>query len=91
MSAPARKGARELGIIPGILPAGKWNSITEARGIENDRILPLFQSAIESTEEAIYNSLCMTETMTGTGGVTIPALPFSVVEKYILHHNKENS
>ncbi len=49
--------------------------------ISNDRISPLFQSAIETTEEAIYNSLCMAETMTGTGGVTIPALPFSVVEK----------
>jgi D-aminopeptidase len=59
--------------------------------VSNDRISPLFQSAIESTEEAIYNSLCMAETMTGSGGVTIPALPFSVVEKYILQHNKENS
>ena len=49
--------------------------------LSNDRISPLFQSAIESTEEAIYNSLCMADTMTGTGGVTIPALPFSVVEK----------
>jgi D-aminopeptidase len=49
--------------------------------LSNDRISPLFQSAIESTEEAIYNSLCMADTMTGSGGVTIPALPFSVVEK----------
>ena len=49
--------------------------------LSNDRISPLFQSAIESTEEAIYNSLCMAETITGYGGVTIPALPFSVVEK----------
>lgn len=48
--------------------------------LPNDRISPLFQSAIESTEEAIYNSLCIAETMTGTGGATIPALPFSVVE-----------
>jgi D-aminopeptidase len=48
--------------------------------VPNDRISPLFQSAIESTEEAIYNSLCMAETMTGSGGVTIAALPFSVVE-----------
>jgi hypothetical protein len=33
------------------------------------------------TEEAIYNSLCMAQTMTGFGGVKISALPFSVVEK----------
>jgi D-aminopeptidase len=49
--------------------------------LPNDLISPLFQSAIESTEEAIYNSLCMAETMTGFGGVKIHALPFSVVEK----------
>jgi D-aminopeptidase len=48
--------------------------------LSNDLLSPLFQSAIESTEEAIYNSLCMATTMTGTGGVTIAALPFSVVE-----------
>ena len=46
-----------------------------------DQISPLFQSAIKSTEEAIYNSLCMAQTMTGFGGVKISALPFSVVEK----------
>jgi D-aminopeptidase len=56
------------------------NGIESYLELSNDRISPLFQSAIESTEEAIYNSLCMAETMTGTGGVTIPALPFSVVE-----------
>ena len=49
--------------------------------VSNDQMSPLFQAAIESTEEAIYNSLCMAETMTGTAGVTIPALPLSVVEK----------
>jgi len=49
--------------------------------ISNEQMSPLFQAAIESTEEAIYNSLCMAETMTGTAGVTISGLPLSVVEK----------
>jgi D-aminopeptidase len=57
------------------------NSVWPYPELSNDRISPLFQSAIETTEEAIYNSLCMADTMTGTGGVTVPALPFSVVEK----------
>ena len=48
--------------------------------VPNDLMSPLFQSAIEATEEAIYNSLCMAETMTGYRGVTIPALPLSFVE-----------
>jgi D-aminopeptidase len=48
--------------------------------VPNDRMSPLFQAAIEATEEAVYNSLCTAETMTGYRGVTIPALPFSFVE-----------
>jgi D-aminopeptidase len=36
---------------------------------------PLFEAAIEATEEAIYNSLCMAETMTGFRDVTVHALP----------------
>jgi D-aminopeptidase len=40
---------------------------------------PLFQSAIEATEEAIYNSLYMAETMMGYRGAKVVALPFSFV------------
>ncbi len=29
----SRKRARELGITPGILPVGKWNAITDVRGV----------------------------------------------------------
>ena len=43
--------------------------------VSNDRMSPLFQAAIEATEEAIYNSLCMAETMTGYRGRTVDALP----------------
>ena len=43
--------------------------------IPNDLMSPLFQAAIEATEEAIYDSLCMAETMTGYQGVTVDALP----------------
>ncbi|HEX6269525.1 MAG TPA: P1 family peptidase [Anaerolineales bacterium] len=48
--------------------------------VPNDAMSPLFQSAIEATEEAIYNSLCMAETMTGYHGAKVAALPFSFVE-----------
>ena len=48
--------------------------------VPNDLMSPLFQAAIESTEEAIYNSLCMAETMTGYRGVKVVALPLSFVE-----------
>ena len=43
--------------------------------VPNAQMSPLFQSVIEATEEAIYNSLCMAETLTGYKGRTIHALP----------------
>ena len=46
----------------------------------NDLMSPLFQAAIEATEEAIYNSLCTAETMTGYRGAKVVALPFSFVK-----------
>ena len=42
--------------------------------LPNAQMSPLFEAAIEATEEAIYNSLCMAETMTGFRG-TVQALP----------------
>jgi D-aminopeptidase len=43
--------------------------------VPNDLMSPLFQAAIEGTEEAIYNSLGMAESMTGYRGVRIEGLP----------------
>ncbi len=43
--------------------------------IPNTQMSPLFQSAIEATEEAIYNSLCMAETMIGYKVRVVHALP----------------
>lgn len=49
--------------------------------VPNDQMSPLFQAAIEATEEAIYNSLCMAETITGYHGARVVALPLSFFEK----------
>jgi D-aminopeptidase len=46
--------------------------------LPNDLMSPLFQAAIECTEEAIYNSLTMATTMSGNG-VTVEALPLEKV------------
>lgn len=51
--------------------------------LPNDMMSPLFQAAIESTEEAIYNSLCMAETMTGSGGRNVESLPMDEIEGLI--------
>ena len=43
--------------------------------LPNAMVSPLFEAAIEATEEAIYNALCMAATLTGYRGVTVEALP----------------
>jgi D-aminopeptidase len=50
--------------------------------LPNGLVSPLFEAAIEATEEAIYNSLCMAETMTGYRG-TVEALPLEQVKAII--------
>jgi D-aminopeptidase len=57
--------------------------------VPNDLMSPLFQAAIEATEEAIYNSLCMAETMTGYRTITIRQLPLEklaeLLQNYTFH------
>ncbi len=48
---------------------------TEVRMLGNAHITPLFDAAIEATEEAILNALVANESMTGRDDVTAHALP----------------
>ena len=52
----------------------------------NDAMSPLFQAVIETTEEAIYNSLFKATTVTGKDKRTVEALPLeqtiSILKKY---------
>jgi D-aminopeptidase len=49
--------------------------------VPNELMSPLFQATIEATEEAIYNSLCMAETITGYKGHIVNELPLdSLIE-----------
>lgn len=52
--------------------AGKLHHFQE---VPNDQISPLFLAAIEATEEAIYNSLCMATTTHGYQARVVEALP----------------
>ena len=54
-------------------------SLASIAELPNNRVSPLFQAAIEATEEAIYNSLCMATTVTGYKGNTVEALPLKQV------------
>lgn len=54
--------------------------------LHNDAISPLFMAVIESTEEAIINSLVMAQTMEGTQGHKVEELPkeqlLEIMKKY---------
>jgi D-aminopeptidase len=54
--------------------------------VPNDLMSPLFQAAIEGTEEAIYDSLCMAETMRGYQDVTVDQLPLEKLVNLIRNH-----
>jgi D-aminopeptidase len=51
--------------------------------VNDGAIDPLFGAAIEATEEAIVNSLCMAETTTGLLGRTIEAMPLEWIEELV--------
>ncbi len=58
------------------------DQLRHSRELPNEQISPLFQAAIEATEEAIYNSLCMATTVTGYRGHTVQALPLDCFELF---------
>ncbi|RYP83104.1 hypothetical protein DL770_005445 [Monosporascus sp. CRB-9-2] len=55
--------------------------------VDDSSINGLFEAAADATEEAIYNALCMAETMTGNKGHKIEALPLErvkeIMSKYV--------
>ncbi len=53
--------------------------------MSNDAMSPLFQAAIETTEEAVYNSMFKATTMTGNGH-TIEALPIEKTVEILKEH-----
>jgi D-aminopeptidase len=54
--------------------------------LPNNKVSPLFQAAKEATEEAIYNSLFMAESMTGWAGNKVDALPVDKVIELLRRH-----
>lgn len=53
--------------------------IRQTTELANSAMTPLFQAAVEASEEAIYNSLFKAHSVTGYRGRTVPALPIPEV------------
>jgi D-aminopeptidase len=51
------------------------DGVISVRGLVDRALDPLFEAAVEATEEAILNALLAAETMTGRDGITAHRLP----------------
>lgn len=63
----------------------KVSELSQAELVGNDQMSPLFQSVIEATEEAIYNSMFLATTVTGHRA-TIEALPLDETMAVLRRH-----
>lgn len=52
----------------------------------DDRMNPLYEAVIESTEEAILNAICMAEPMRGANDHFSPGIPLDQLKKLIRQH-----
>ena len=55
--------------------------------LPSDSVSPLFQAALEATEEAVYNSLFRATTMTGNGR-TVDAIPVDRVRELLARRDR---
>src|SRR5207244_5029882 len=65
------------------IPRTTQKMIYHMKILLDQRLNPLYEAAIEATEEAILNSLCMARDMEGVNGNFAPALPLQEVKEII--------
>jgi D-aminopeptidase len=56
--------------------------------LPNERMDPLFRAAVQATEEAVVNAMVAAETMTGSEGRTVPALPHEDLRDVLRAHGR---
>jgi D-aminopeptidase len=62
--------------------------VSDQQVIEGYWIDPIFEAAIDATEEAVINALCMAEPTTGRHGRTLEALPLEKVAEILQEHRR---
>lgn len=71
-----------------LIPYQSKSMFNEKKEVRNDDMSPLFLATIESTEEAILNSLFAAKTLTGRDGHTVASLPIEKVLELMRKYNK---
>ena len=65
------------------VPRQRQGSLMSLTCLYDAELDPLFQAAVEATEEAILNALCMAEEVTSLARHTCPALPLELVRSHV--------
>ncbi len=68
------------------VPRTTRKMVARVKFLLDPRLNPLYRAAIEATEEAIMNALCMAEPMEGHSGHFSPALPLDDVAAILRQH-----
>jgi D-aminopeptidase len=64
------------------------DGVIAVRGLVDRALDPLFEAAVEATEEAIVNALLAAETMTGRDGITAHRLPHDRLIELMRQHGR---
>lgn len=71
-----------------MVPRETKRQLAKVRFLLDTSINPLYQAAVEATEEAILNALCAATDMKGVDGHFSPSLPIDEVERIIKTYKK---
>jgi D-aminopeptidase len=67
-----------------VIPRRTRKMVYKMKILLDARLDPLYEAVMEATEEAILNSMCMAEAMTGVNDHHVPALPLEEVRDCLL-------
>jgi D-aminopeptidase len=70
------------------IPRQAKRAVYRLRVLIDAHLDPLYQAAVEATEEAILNALCMATDMVGVDGHFAPALPLDDVREIVARHKQ---
>jgi len=74
--------------LPEASPEPDARRVIDVRMVEDTRMTPLFQAAVEATEEAIVNALLTAGSMTGADGITAHGLDGERVIEIMARHGR---
>lgn len=76
---------------PNKIPRDSSELIFDVKMLADRFINPFYEAAIEATEEAILNAMCMASDMDGVNGRRVPALPLDVLVDVMDKHRRAMS